>query len=181
MKHLVLFSILISGFLAAMPCSSFATASAVATPTQATTSLTAGVDKQGGFLQKTIAKRIVKKAKKAFGSIGDDNGNVVAILAYLSTIGFLVALVLHFTGSKTSLGAFHLGQVTGIFLLSLVASVSFILLSIVPVVGWAIMGLVAILFLINWLSGLIHALKGEEKPVPILGKQFDKAFRKYYE
>ena len=49
-------------------------------------------------------------------SQGEDR--TVAILAYLTLIGFIVAIVLH-SNKKTKLGAFHLRQMLGLLLCGL--------------------------------------------------------------
>lgn len=76
------------------------------------------------------------------------------IVAYLTWIGFLIAIL---SGDKDA-SKFHLNQALVIML--------FALLSIIPCVGW-IWGIVV---LVLWILGLISAINGEEKEVPILGK-----------
>ena len=75
------------------------------------------------------------------------------IVAYLTWIGFLIALL---AGDKEG-AKFHLNQALVIFLFSL--------LSIIPCVGtiWAIFMVVC------WFIGLIAAIKEEEKEVPLIG------------
>lgn len=61
---------------------------------------------------------------------GEDK--TVAIVAYLSLIGFIVALILHNQpGKKTVLGSFHLRQGLGIMLCSVCMSI----IMIIPFVG----------------------------------------------
>jgi len=87
----------------------------------------------------------------------------VAIVSYFSLIGFIVAIVLN-SNKKTKLGAFHLRQMLGLILSSIVC--------IIPILGWIIfLGL-----FILWIMGLISATKGEMKPVPLLGGLYQKWF-----
>ncbi len=89
----------------------------------------------------------------------------IAILSYITFIGWIIALILH-QNNKTSLGAYHLRQTLGIFLTG-------IILSIIPIIGW-ILGLVLFVF---WILGLISAVQGEEKPIPLLGEFYQNIFK----
>jgi len=98
----------------------------------------------------------------------------VAIVAYLSLVGFVIALILHNQeGKKTQLGAFHLRQGLGI----LISSVAMSIISIIPILGWVVgcVGLIAIL--VMWIMGIIAAANGEMKPAPILGAKFQEWFK----
>lgn len=95
----------------------------------------------------------------------------VAILAYLTIIGFVVAIVMH-SSKKTALGAYHLRQCLGLLVTSLVLGV----VSVVPLIGWLI-GLAGIVLLcVIWLMGLIAAANGQQKPAPVLGEKYQQWF-----
>ena len=81
----------------------------------------------------------------------------VAIVSYITLIGWIVAFVLH-NNNKTALGAFHLRQSLGLFITG-------IILWWIPVIGW-ILNIIVFIF---WLIGLINATQGETKPVLLLG------------
>jgi uncharacterized membrane protein len=87
----------------------------------------------------------------------------VAILSYITLIGFIIAIVMN-SSKKTKLGAFHLRQSLGLFLTSF--------LCIIPLLGLVI----AIGILVFWIMGLISAIKGEMKPLPLLGGMYQKWF-----
>ncbi len=93
-----------------------------------------------------------------------NNGKTVAILSYITIVGWIIALVMH-NNDKSALGAFHLRQGIGLFLTSLI-------LSFIPVLGW----IVALGVFILWILGLISAINGEMKPVPLLGDFYQKTF-----
>ena len=61
---------------------------------------------------------------------GGTDARTVAIVAYLSLIGFVVALVLH-NQNKSALGAYHLRQALGL----VVCSAAMGVLGIIPFVG----------------------------------------------
>lgn len=97
----------------------------------------------------------------------------VAIVAYLSLIGFVVALIIHNQpGKKTNLGAFHLRQGLGIMLCSICMSI----IMIIPFIGWVVGCVGYIIVLVMWVMGLISAVNGEMKPAPIMGASFQKWF-----
>lgn len=99
----------------------------------------------------------------------------VAILTYITIIGFIIAIVIH-NGKKTALGAFHLRQGLGLIVSGLVFWVACFILAFIPFIGW--LGILAawLAFLIMWLMGLIAAINGEQKPTLLLGVQYQKWF-----
>lgn len=99
----------------------------------------------------------------------------VAILAYLTIIGFIVALVLH-SNKKTALGSYHLRQCLGLIVTGLALGIGGIVLAFVPILGWVAMMCLWVAFFIFWVMGLIAAATGQQKPVPVLGEQYQKWF-----
>lgn len=75
------------------------------------------------------------------------------IVAYLTWIGFLVALL---AGDKEG-AKFHVNQALVIMLFSL--------LSIIPCIGW----IWGIFMIVCWFIGFIAAINEEEKEVPLIG------------
>ena len=107
-------------------------------------------------------------------SAGEDK--TVAILAYLTLIGFLVAAVLN-SSKKTALGAFHLRQALGLFL----SGIALAVIAIVPLLGWLVAWAGSIVLFILWVIGLIAAIGGERKPVPLMGEHYEKWFGTAFE
>jgi uncharacterized membrane protein len=99
----------------------------------------------------------------------------VAILSYLTIIGFIVALVLHST-KKTALGSYHLRQTLGLIVTGLAIGIAGFVLAFIPILGWITILAAWIGFLVLWLMGLISAATGQQKPIPVLGEQFQKWF-----
>ena len=87
----------------------------------------------------------------------------VAIVAYLSLLGFIIALIIH-GNKKTTLGAYHLRQMLGIII--------FAIPCIIPILGW----IWAIFIFIAWIIGLVNAIGGKMKPVPLIGPLAEKWF-----
>jgi len=96
-------------------------------------------------------------------SASANEDKTVAILSYITLIGFIAAIIMH-GSKKTQLGAFHLRQTLGLFLTGL--------LMIIPLLNI----LIGICLFILWVMGLITAIKGEMKPIPLLGPLYQKWF-----
>jgi uncharacterized membrane protein len=104
----------------------------------------------------------------------------VAIVSYLTLIGFIVAIVIH-NGNKTRLGAFHLRQMLGLIVCSLAMFPVGFVLGIIPVLGWLAGFAIWVGFIAFWAVGLIAAINGQQKPVPVLGEKFQSWFGKAFE
>ena len=102
----------------------------------------------------------------------------VAILTYITIIGFIIAIVMH-SSKKTALGTFHLRQGLGLFITSVVIWIPCLIISFIPfvnllmVVVWPVVGLS--LFVL-WLLGLIAAVNGQQKLMPVVGEHYQKWF-----
>jgi uncharacterized membrane protein len=92
-----------------------------------------------------------------------DNGKTIAIVSYITLIGFIAAVIMH-SSNKTSLGAFHLRQMLLLILFGFLAWIPFLGL------------VVALALLVFWVLGLISAINGEEKPLPLIGELAQKWF-----
>ena len=99
----------------------------------------------------------------------------VAILAYITVIGFIIAIVIHST-KKTALGSFHLRQCLGLLVSALALGVGGVVLMFIPILGWLAVMAAWVILLVMWLMGLIAAVNGQQKPMPILGEQYQKWF-----
>lgn len=99
----------------------------------------------------------------------------VAIVSYFTLIGWIIALILH-SGNKTSLGAYHLRQMLGLMILAISVYILGFVLALIPMLGWFISLALNVTLLVFWIMGLISAASGEEKPMPLVGDQFQKWF-----
>src|SRR3954468_4318924 len=85
--------------------------------------------------------------------------NTVAVLSYITPIGFIAAIVMH-GNKKTALGAYHLRQVLGIFVTAIAISIPCAIIAVIPFVGLLMViggPLLGLAFLVLWLMGLIAA------------------------
>ena len=99
----------------------------------------------------------------------------VAILSYITIIGFIIAIVMH-NGKKTSLGAFHLRQVLGLIVTGFAFGVCAIVLAFIPFVGWFAIMVGWLALVASVIMGLIAAASGKQTPVPVLGEHYQKWF-----
>ena len=89
-----------------------------------------------------------------------DTPKLVAVLAYVTIVGWIVALFLH-QDEKSVLGTFHLRQALGLYLV-------WVLVGFLPAIG----GLLALVVLVFWVMGLVAAIQGKRKSTPGIGDYF---------
>ncbi len=97
--------------------------------------------------------------------------NTVAIVAYITIIGWIIALIMH-SNKKTALGAYHLRDMFGLIL----AALTLWVIGVIPFIGPVLQLLGDIFLFVLWLIGLINAVNREMKPLPIVGDLFQKWF-----
>lgn len=104
-----------------------------------------------------------------------DQNKTIAIVSYLTIIGWVIAFILRQNEQpQRELSRFHLRQSFGInllgFALSLVQYVIYMLhLSF-------IIKLLSLGIFVLWIIGLISAIQGKFNPVPLVGKWFEEQF-----
>lgn len=98
-----------------------------------------------------------------------------AIVSYLTLIGFIIAVILH-GSNKTHLGAYHLRQSLGLMLTAIAVWVAAMMFVFVPFIGWLINLAAWVALFALWVIGLLSAINGQMKPVPILGEYYQKWF-----
>ena len=116
-----------------------------------------------------------------------DGDKTVAILSYITLVGFIIAIIQH-NNNKTKLGAYHLRQAVGLICTS-VALVIFLYLLALPMFGMSFRDaldyatFLSIISFLIWsgllvllIFGIVNASRGQEKPIPLFGKLFQKWF-----
>lgn len=91
--------------------------------------------------------------------------NTAAILSYIYILGWVIAFFIY-SKNKTEFAVYHLRQALGLH-------VTFHLLLLFGTVG-RIMSLLIVIFTI---IGLIYAIQGDKKPVPVLGDLYQSLFK----
>lgn len=101
----------------------------------------------------------------------ETEGKQIGIIAYLTVIGLIIAFVMN-SEKKYAFAQYHIRQMLGLFISGVV--ISFI--GIIPFLGWLIVIVGVFLFFYMWIMGLISAINGQMKPMPILGKKYEEWF-----
>lgn len=96
-----------------------------------------------------------------------EEGKTTAIIAYITIIGLIIAFIMN-NDKKNSFAAYHIRQCVGLALTGLALSV----INVIPLLGWIISFFGGIFMFILWIIGLIAAINGQEKPVPLLGEKY---------
>jgi len=99
-----------------------------------------------------------------------EQGKTAAIVAYLTIIGTIIAYFMN-NDTKNPFASFHIRQGLGIHI------TYFLLGALVSIFdSWMISYSFWIFIIILWGYGLLMAIQGEQKEVPLLGEQFQKWF-----
>lgn len=94
-------------------------------------------------------------------------GKTIAIISYLTLIGLIVAFVLNMD-KKNTFASYHIRQSLGIGLTGFALA----MFNIVPILGWLLSIIGFIVLFVLWITGLLSALNGKEKPVFLLGEKY---------
>lgn len=111
-----------------------------------------------------------------------DDGKTASILSYFGIILWLVAYFAMHKDKKTELGSYQLRQT---LLFAIVSTVIYIVFSIVMTIIIVATGIYALAYIgyvlyiglfIVWLIGFLGAIKGEKKPMPLIGERAQTMF-----
>lgn len=108
------------------------------------------------------------------------NDNTVGVVAYITLIGFIIAIVLNSNkeGEEKKFGAFHLRQALGLIIFAVGLYIVFFILTMLLIsVSISMLGIISILSLLMWLGilallilGIVNAANKTYKEVPVIGK-----------
>jgi uncharacterized membrane protein len=93
------------------------------------------------------------------------------IISYITVFGTVIAFLMNIS-KKNSFTSFHIRQMSGIFLFTMINKYI-----VYNFFGTTASYVVFILIAIFWVIGFIGAVKGEEKSVPYVGQQFQIWFK----
>ncbi len=100
------------------------------------------------------------------------DGKTIGIISYFTWIGWIIAFVMY-GNNKSQLAIYHIRQSLFLHILTIIIWILRFILLYIPFIGWALWWATWLLFIglfVLWLIGLIAAINGEEKPIPLLGK-----------
>ncbi|WP_438950768.1 hypothetical protein [Porticoccus sp.] len=98
------------------------------------------------------------------------SGKTKAIIAHITLIGWIIALVLNMQ-KRDSYTSFYIRQYLGIMICGLVGNLVFSMIHNSLVMIWAILILVA------WVISLVGAITDKETEIPYLGRYFQDWFK----
>jgi uncharacterized membrane protein len=105
-----------------------------------------------------------------------DNGKTAAIVSYITLIGWLISYFA-LNKPKTSIGTYHLRQTLFLYLCAIAFQIIvYIVTMAVPILGM-LLSIAGLGFLVLWIMGLIAAINGEEKPMPLIGEKAQEIFK----
>lgn len=98
-----------------------------------------------------------------------DEGKVFAILSYIIPILFIVPLI----QKNNAFSLYHAKQV----MLLIIASLAIGFVNVIPCLGQIVWAVGALFLFVLGIIGLINAIKGEAKPIPLIGKFAEEWFK----
>jgi uncharacterized membrane protein len=101
-----------------------------------------------------------------------EKGKTAAITSYILIIGVLIAMSMNSDEDKNAFASFHIRQALGLSLtfISLGLIISHFDSMMISAPMWIFVSIL-------WTYGIFSAIKGESRPVPLLGNYFQKAFK----
>ena len=91
-----------------------------------------------------------------------NNSKTVAIVAHLTIIGWIIALILN-NQNKTEFGSYYVKQMLGLFIFT---------------IEFFFIGLILLIFnFAVWLMSFINAINNRTKPMPVYGTMFQRWFK----
>ena len=102
-----------------------------------------------------------------------EHGTVTAITSYILIVGILIALSMN-VETKNKFASFHIKQALGlnITFISIGLLISNFSNTQIYVSFW-------VFFTVLWVFGILSAIKGETKPIPLVGNLFLKVFNSF--
>lgn len=98
-------------------------------------------------------------------------GKTNAIISYLTIIGTVVAYALN-TSTRNYFASFHIRQNIGLNILFFLNKYI-----IYDYFGWVAGGIIGFILFVFWVIGILGAINGEERKIPVFGDQFQIWFK----
>ena len=104
------------------------------------------------------------------------NKKKIAVISYLTLLGWLFAFFKYQKGAKSSLTKFHLEQSFGLGILALTSNAFMLLLVILDPFFKLMLIINNMGMAILWITGLLSAYYGVRLPLPVIGFYFKDKF-----
>lgn len=99
-----------------------------------------------------------------------------AIVSYITPIGWLISFFA-LNKPKTSLGTYHLRQTLFFYITVIAFDIILTIVARVAPFLSMILSIAGLCLLVLWVMGLIAAINGEEKPMPLIGEKAQEMFK----
>ncbi len=115
-------------------------------------------------------------------SASESEGKTAGIISYITIIGWLIAYFAMHKDKKTQIGSYQLRQTLLLHIISFVLGWGGSILFGALVVSTGIFALAYLNWIISlglfvlWIIGLIGAINGEKKPIPLIGEKAQSTF-----
>jgi uncharacterized membrane protein len=96
------------------------------------------------------------------------DGKTIAIISYFSVVGWIIAFVLY-NSNKSQLAIYHLRQSLALILCSIACYIIYLILFAILFFLSFFVWILFIGLFVLWIMGLISAINGQEKPIPVIG------------
>ena len=97
-------------------------------------------------------------------------GKTMAVVAYFTFVGLIIAIIMNLD-KKNPFTFFHIRQMLGLIIMLIASNViEKYVHSWFGTICWVIT-------FVGWLYGLVHAIQGEAKPLPVVGDKFQEWFQ----
>ena len=107
------------------------------------------------------------ETNQAPASSGID-GKTIAIISYFSVVGWIIAFVLY-NSNKSQIAIYHLRQSLALILCGIACVIIYYILLFTVFFLAFFIGILFLGLLVLWIMGLISAINGQEKPIPLIG------------
>ncbi|MCT8340387.1 hypothetical protein MG296_10000 [Flavobacteriaceae bacterium TK19130] len=103
-----------------------------------------------------------------------DDGKTIAIISYFTVIGLIIAYLLN-NDKNNPFAAFHIRQSLGLIVTGLAVWFVITIFFMMLYIPW-LDSVLYLVMVVLWLFGLVGAVQGQKKPVPVLGEEYQKWF-----
>jgi len=118
---------------------------------------------------KSEEKAVEAKAEEKKEPKNDvEENKVMAVLAYI----WILVLIPILAAPNSKFAKYHANQGLILLIFGVVGGIVGGLLGLIPYVGWVFGTLIGIADLIFMVLGIVNAVNGEEKPLPLIGNLF---------
>lgn len=103
-------------------------------------------------------------------------GKTRAIIAHMTLIGWIIALVQNNGEEKSEDASFYIRQMLGLIILMIGVQIVGFILAFIPILGWLILLALYAAVVGAWVYSLVSAVNGKKEPTPFIGGHFQNWF-----